>query len=594
MKNRLLTILVTISLLASFFAVFPVYAQTPAVNVEPALNEFYSDTDPVGTTFEVSVIAYNVSSPGFYGWEFFLYWTPGVIDCVGEVLNTAIWSPNSGGLVALPIDNVAGEYHQGMAGRAPAPLAIGTFWLANLTFEIVAPAPYLGYEFTDLTLGPGPGLTYILIDDLVNEITHTWGDAEYYYHWAAPTTLPSLEVDPAVNIFAGKNIYNTPFSFSVDINIRDVDAGWRLAGVEFLLFYNTTVLDVLSVTNGTFFEPFAVNPTFFLSQVFEGLGKIRIVYAVLGPFTAVPFGDGLIATIEFNATHQEAFPVAVSSDLDIQVDVENGLTSYFVNYLGDELDYDPATDGYYELAGYVFGRVIDLYTCVYDDPYGGQGPMQPSDMFWPQKEVCLCANVTYNNWPVQNKLVAFEVRDPSGALVTILTATSNEYGVACTSYRIPWPCDDPEALIGVWTVIATVDIACIVVNDTMQFHFDYLVNIIDVFTDKTEYGHCEDIKVTVEFTSHAMQERAVLLTVVIHDELNYPIGVAYFNTTIGGAVWCQAKYYMANFTIHVPKHAAAGLASIYANAYNTWPSLGGGAVAVQYGPVNVLILAEWA
>jgi hypothetical protein len=51
------------------------------------------------------------------------------------------------------------------------------------------------------------------------------------------------------------------------------------------------------------------------------------------------------------------------------------------------------------------GRIIDLYT-QYPAPYGGQGPDNPSDMFWPQKEVWLYANVTYNWWPVQQKDVA--------------------------------------------------------------------------------------------------------------------------------------------------------------------------------------------
>jgi len=203
--------------------------------------------------------------------------------------------------------------------------------------------------------------------------------------------------------------------------------------------------------------------------------------------------------------------------------------------------------------------------------------------------------VTYNEWPVQNKLVAFEIRDPSGALIDILTAMSDEYGVATACFRIPWPCDDPESLFGVWTVIATVDIACIVVNDTMQFHFDYLVHWLDVSTDKDEYGHCENIKITVAFGSHSMQNRTVLLAVSVHDELNYPFGVAYMEVYVGGATFCTLKEYEYELEVHVVKWAAAGLATVLVNAYSDWPTMGGSPWAPTYAPPpEVSILAIWA
>jgi hypothetical protein len=597
MKQKTVSFLTLAIILLGVLAAIPirhVAALDQKLMVVPDSVIKWSDVDNPGDTFEVSIIAANITN--LFGYDFTLTWTPGVINCTLEEINFNLWGPGNflGPWISPSIDNVAGSYRQSLTGRAPGvPPPFGDYWLINLTFTIVAPAPFGSYVDTNLDLQKSPGyISYALLDPGSNEIAHDFVDGYYRYNWRPPTEFPYLEVNPAMNIFAGKNIYKTPFSFSVDINVKNVDPGWKMAGIEFYLMYNTTVLDVLSVTQGNFFAPFCV-AEFFTAPVYEGLGKIHVGYAMLG-YLADPFGEGLVCTIEFNATLQEQFPQAVWSDLDLQVAYGNGMTSFFIDYLTNDITYQTETDGYYELAGYVIGRVIDVYT-QYPDPYGGQGPMQPSDMFWPQKEVILCVNVTYNEWPVQNKLVAFEIRDPSGALVDMLTAVTDDYGMACTSYRIPWPCDNPEDLFGVWEVTATVDIACIVVNDTLWFHFDYLVSWIDVTTDKAEYAHCEDIKVTIAFGSHAMQSYTILIGFSVHDELNYPFGATYVEFQIGGAVFCELEPYELELQTHVVKWVAAGTATIYVNAYSDWPSMGGSPLAPTYTPApEVNILAAWA
>lgn len=606
MKTKLVTMLTITMMLLGVLAALPAHTTLPtALSVVPSTITKFSDVDFVGDTFIVSIVADVVSPDAFFGWELILEWTPGVIDCTGETLNYAIWGAGNflGPWDFAPINNVAGTYHQSLTGKAPGVPVTGTFWLANLTFQIVAPAPFMGSVSTNLHLKKAAGYTaYCLLDGSANEIVHSFNDATYTYTWAAPTNNPYLEVVPNDNIFSGKNIYKTPFSFSVDVYIRDVNPDWQLAGVEFLLFYNTTVLDVLEVQNGTFFDAFTVPPggTLFYSSVDEAAGKIRVIYTILDiPHMIPPEGDGIVATIVFNATYQEMFPNFVWSDLDLQIDVENGMGSYFVNNLGDELPGDPEIDGYYQLNGFVVGRVIDVYD-QYPWPFGGQGPGAPSDMFWPQKPVELYTNVTYNEWPVQNKLVGYEVRGPDGQLIDILTGTTDAYGVAHVTYRIPWPCDDPESLFGVWTITASVDIACIVVNDTMQFHYDYLVHwygddIYKVTTDKEDYGHCEYININVTFGSHSQMPRWVLVTASVHDELGYPIGTAATWIEVGGTVFCQLKNYTCILPIHVIKWAAAGVATIYVNAYSNWPSLGGSPWAPTFAPApTVNILPIWA
>jgi hypothetical protein len=101
------------------------------------------------------------------------------------------------------------------------------------------------------------------------------------------------------------------------------------------------------------------------------------------------------------------------------------------------------------------GRVIDLYT--QKDPFSGKGLNQSSDVFTPQEEVILYAKVTYNDMPIENKLVSFQVINPLGESVMFKTDSTSEDGIATASFRLPD--GGNETFFGVWSVFATVDIA---------------------------------------------------------------------------------------------------------------------------------------
>jgi hypothetical protein len=603
MKKKLLSMLTVTMLLLGFAAVLhPASAFDTKLEVLPAAKHFWSDVDYVGESFEISIWAINVSN--FYGWELVLKWTPGIVNCTGETPNLHIWSAHLGPWIPDPINNTKGEYHQSVTGSSPAVGVAGDFWLTNLTFVIAKAPDYAEILHTAFHLQKPEGYTaYCLLGySPTGEIPHDYIDGDYYFHWAPPTQWAYLEVSPSLNKFTGKNIYKTPFTFSVDIMIKNVVAGWKLAGTEFVLNYNTSVLDVLSVTVGDFFEPFfnPISPpqTFNWSSIDEANGQVAVAYTMLDiPHMLPPYGEGKVATITFNATLQEKFPTSVKSPLDLDLHTENGMTSYFINFIPEEIPYSPEVDGSYELAGYVIGRVIDVYT-QYPDPYGGQGPQAPSDMFWPQKQVDLYANVTYNEWPVQQKAVAFEVKNNFGTIMTILTGVTNENGTAHVSFRMDWPCTDPEQYFGVWTVTATVDIACIVVNDTLQFHYDYLVHFYKITTTKTDYAHCENVNFNVTFGTYAMQHYLVYFSGTIHDELNYPVitGTVTFNTTIGWGKlqWCQRWNSSKVFSIHVDKSVVAGEATIHVSAlYPNLPNAGGYALCPEITK-TINILPKWA
>ncbi|MCW4052801.1 MAG: cohesin domain-containing protein [Candidatus Bathyarchaeota archaeon] len=241
------------------------------------------------------------------------------------------------------------------------------------------------------------------------------------------------------------------------------------------------------------------------------------------------------------------------------------------------------------------GGFIDIYT-QYPDPFGGQGYNQPSDMFWPQKEMIVHADVSYATWPEQNKDVAFQVLDPHGQTWGIYVNRTNTVGHTFVRVRLPWPCDDPEYYFGVWTVIATVDVACVVVNDTMEFKYDYKVHIWDVSLDKAEYKHCEDIVVTIDYGTWATQEYNITFAITAVDASGVPFDFAYAVETIGWGdhtKWCMYANGTVVLTVHVEKFARPPLGTIYVVAMSDLPANGGGAETPVFA-VQFTILPEWA
>jgi hypothetical protein len=251
-------------------------------------------------------------------------------------------------------------------------------------------------------------------------------------------------------------------------------------------------------------------------------------------------------------------------------------------------------DGTFETYFKPPGAWIDLYT-QYPDGFNGKGPGVPSDMVTPQGDLFLYAEVTYNFWPEQNKDVAFEVKDPHMNVWGIFYARTNTVGIAWVNVRLPWPCDDPDYYRGEWHVYATVDVAGKTVNDTMNFKYDYLVNIWKVTTDKDSYAHCEDIMVTIDYGTYAMQTHNITITITVVDETGVPFAWTYTTVIIGGAEYCTYENGTIVLSVHVVKFARAGVAKIYVGALSDFPQNGGSALCPLYTPVpEIGILAEWA
>jgi len=131
------------------------------------------------------------------------------------------------------------------------------------------------------------------------------------------------------------------------------------------------------------------------------------------------------------------------------------------------------------------GRQVDVFT-----QSGGEGPSTADGFFGPDDAVNLFANVSYNGWPVVGIIVAFEVRTADDTIFAALGEVSNQTGMAVMNLRLPRPETLAESSYGYWNVTATVAIAEVLVNDTLQFKLlhlipgdvnrDYVVDILDL------------------------------------------------------------------------------------------------------------------
>ena len=240
-------------------------------------------------------------------------------------------------------------------------------------------------------------------------------------------------------------------------------------------------------------------------------------------------------------------------------------------------------------------RVIDLYT--QKGPHDGRGLTQPSDAFAPQDEVFLYAEAMYNEDPVENRLVAFEIYGPINSVFNVTlsrTGTTNASGIASVSFRLPWPAEDAETVtFGVWTVYAVVEIAEESVQDTLTFRVGWIVDIVSLVTvnvglqPQTRFSRETCVGVELGLRNIAMLPRRATLTLVTYDSLSVPIGDIAFNDF---ELEPGDTYFYFHCVLSIPTWAELGAATVRAMAY-TAPLADGG---VAYCPeVDTVFLITW-
>ena len=221
----------------------------------------------------------------------------------------------------------------------------------------------------------------------------------------------------------------------------------------------------------------------------------------------------------------------------------------------------------------MMGRLIDVY--ANKEPYSGRGTNQESDAFEPQEEVILYGLVTYNGDPVPSKIVAFDVHGPTNSFenITLLASgITNESGIAQVSFIMPWPDARPKAAIfGVWTVTASVDIAGVVVIDTLTFKVGWIIELLYIRTVdssnvlKDTFSKGERISFRLGVRNIAMTGKIATFVISAADELNVGIGVLRLENEVVPPG--EKEYFVKEMTI--PQSAFIGQGTATANALKT-------------------------
>ena len=236
--------------------------------------------------------------------------------------------------------------------------------------------------------------------------------------------------------------------FSVYVNISEVT---NLYSAQFTVTYNPSLLHVQQVSQGAFFP--SPPKSRFLFENNESLGFVKVNMTLEA--SEVPRnGKGTLANISFKVIQAST----LSSPLNLQQTLllNPSLTPITHDtagavYFWKTLQPDPPSGG----------RLLDLYT-----QKGGIGPNEPGGDFVLNETVHLISRATYDDQPVQKKLVAFQIINPLNETVATRTAISDSDGFAETFFVIPIL----PSSIGVWTVVSLVEISAESVWDTTTLH----------------------------------------------------------------------------------------------------------------------------
>jgi len=566
---------------------------------------FTTGEKSVGDTITINITVKDVAD--LMTWQVAISWDPTLL----EYVNIAMPSDHIfAGKTIYPVGpdtSVPGQVIYGCVLGSGQATFTGSGTCAQLTLRIIKGVsmlePSVECDIVYFHYPPYSPADTFLLNSGGFDIDFTPVNAHYRYSWVVPSLKPRFYIVPST-IKPAK--INDPVD--IDIYIADVDPNWQIIAFQFSIMWNTTFLAPRDPywTRGNFMESFSyVTPpedgVIYMADINThtrlpplhpipddyNYSSIAVIlnadpatgYTYHPPF---PSGGGKLATLHFTAIYETISPIEDWTTISFITFDEDMLV---LNSYGLSVGYNRADPAQYRAPMKILGLAIDVYT-QYSFPYGGQGHDMPSDMFGPQQQVELFALVTYNEYPVQQKLVGFHIIHNGYDIYR--EATTDADGIAHVSFRLPWPCDDPvDEIFGKWQVRATVEVAEAVANDTLGFWVWWPVEVLTVEPKHTEYvqrkSGGDPLDFIVEYGTYSMQIRNVILTVTVYDELGFFIGSDDLNTTVG---WGAYEYY--NFTacesppywtpdhpweptIPLPTNAVVGKGIVFGNAFTDFP-----------------------
>lgn len=532
--KRLLLTLVTMLFLSTMpligvFAGSPPFGNYPTVWVDDYT--FFTETDLVSTSFNVSINVWNVSDLG--AWEFKLGFNSTLLTAqyvykTPDTANNTDWVPDPGtGWVPdgpPTINNTAGIVWTGalVPTTAPGTGLYGDITLVIIQFHIdLAPVRETAppdnrsvsclLDLYDVTLG----------DALGGGMTSYISDGSYEY--TRPQIQPGFPV-------ADFSVFPDPPEAGKDATLTDTSTG-----NDVIVSWKWTI------ANGT--------------------GSAHLTGA--------------------DDTSSTTFHCDGPGTITVTLNVTNNYGNW---------DVESKVIDQIELLGLNF----DLYTstnrfCGVDTDLDkvGLGFNESCDALSPDLNITLFAKVTWNGAPVNHVLVSFEViwfADENGDPLTqgpecvlYRTAETDKDGIARIWFRVPVPCDG--MMFGKWYAYAACKVQEQKIDDWMYFDVGYVITLTDAYATEAAYIREEDtITVYIEGKSIAWIDRDVWVIVVAYDDCDVPIGQWIHNTTIPGeATFCHPYAFNITLTdaIEVPQYAYVGIGKVYVSAFTAIPSLCG-------------------
>jgi hypothetical protein len=220
------------------------------------------------------------------------------------------------------------------------------------------------------------------------------------------------------------------------------------------------------------------------------------------------------------------------------------------------------------------GSYIDIFT-----QRGGEGENQSSDIFGPQEIVQLYAAVVVNEEPVDGVLVTFAVTEPmpvSNGTAFYMTAATNASGVAETDFSLHSMGQD-EAF-GTWTAAATVDVAGMIMSDSLTFAVEWTVEVVSVRTvdanppnysgfppSRSSWGETGWVGLDIALQNNLMNVQNVSISISLVDQL---LTVVNYTQTDGFLLPPNGEVVYIFRNIGIPKYAVPGNASVLVDVFN--------------------------
>jgi hypothetical protein len=479
-----------------------------------------------GSTFDVTVhIAGVPTTPAtakLWSWSISIEWTAGILNCTNVAEGTFLASQAGPTFyLASPPDNVAGKVAQitDTSMKVPPTGAGGEGDLCVLTFQVL-----VSVGTTPITIDPdlmAVDKTHITVDAVINGM---------FVNPPKPPTKPQAYFTPpsCTTVYVGTNV--------------TLDATASTAGFDTLPAPGTDcpITDYawkVDLLNGTVLALDGEIVAFLCTKP----GDVVITLTVTAPDPVPPsHPDYVNVSSVAHTIHQISRPMGVVIDVYTQKGGQG---------LGINWDATP--------------------------PVQWPWPTDWSDAFAPQEEVTVYAKVTYNDDPVQNKPVAFEVKDETGVAVLYRTAFTDANGIATITFRMIWECNKTFTTnYEVWEIYASVSVSQIDKYDVCKFRYGWLVQIEEIDApSQVNKGSYFDVTLLLKNLIHwPSNNKAVYVTVVLYDVCGVPVAVGKVPNLM---VPEDAYMWDPTFTLYVPKWTYRGTGVIYANIFTNAPQAGG-------------------